>query len=475
MIEYTNGWLPLIVIVAGIIVNLVLDLILREKAREWVTSVTIFFLVAAAFAVIYGKGSPSTDFFRYETFYSTFSLIGLLSSLLVVIVAWKEYRHELDLGVFYSLLLLANAGGIVVASSNNFISLYLGYELVSITTYAMVAFRKRTRSGAEASLKIFLLGALSSAIIVYGLSMYYGATGTFAMNAPALPASESLQFAAIALIAAGSGFKIGLVPFHFWIADVYSGASSSIVTFLAASSKKMAFAFVFQLFFVGMHSWASTWSLLFAGLAALSMLLGNIAAVMQNNVMRILAYSTIAQAGYIVIGVAAYGATTNSIVQRAAMAGILIHVIAHVLMKGAVLIATFVVIDNFGSSDIDKFKGLFRKHPVFAGTLAIGLFSLMGIPPTLGFTGKFFLFYSAVAADMIWLALIGVVGSAISIYYYGRIMRIMTEKPDENTGEVRVFLPILILLILLSIMTLILTVFTEQIIELAATIVSELP
>jgi NADH:ubiquinone oxidoreductase subunit 2 (subunit N) len=205
------------------------------------------------------------------------------------------------------------------------------------------------------------------------------------------------------------------------------------------------------------------------------MLLGNIAAVMQNNVMRILAYSTIAQAGYIVIGVAAYGATSNSEIQSAAMAGILIHVIAHVLMKGAVLIATFVIIDNFGSSDIIKFKGLFHKHPVFAATLAIGLFSLMGIPPTLGFTGKFFLFYSAVVADMMWLAIIGVIGSAISIYYYGRIMRIMTEKPDEDVGEVRVFLPILILLILMSVLTLVLSIFTEQIVDLATSIASELP
>ncbi|MHA2249353.1 MAG: NADH-quinone oxidoreductase subunit N [Candidatus Kariarchaeaceae archaeon] len=470
-------WSPFLLVFLGIVLVLLADLLFRERAREIVVGITTFFLVGTSLWIVgLDENAYTSDIFSFGDFFKTFAVIGLLSSLIVVFSAWKDLSIELDLGVFFSLLLLANLGGMLVAASRSFIPLYVGYELVSIPTYAMVAFRKRSRTAAEAGLKIFLLGALSSAIIIYGLSMYYGATGTLQMGAAALEDSEGLKVAAITLIAAGSGFKIGLVPFHFWIADVYSGAPVSVVNFLSASSKKMAFAFVFQLFLVGMGNWADTWGLLFAILATLSMLLGNIAATIQSSMMRIIAYSTIAQAGYIVIGMAAFavGLDEGDIsLQNAAMKGILFHIIAHVLMKGATIAAVLIVIDSYGDDKLENFRGLLHKSPLLAGSLALAMFSLMGIPPLGGFFGKFFLFLAAVDADLTWLALVGVAGSAISIFYYANVIRIMVDKPTDDT-PIKSFTPITVLLVVLSILTICLGLFGDQIVELAENIVSSM-
>ncbi|MFV2014106.1 MAG: NADH-quinone oxidoreductase subunit N, partial [Candidatus Heimdallarchaeota archaeon] len=305
-----NTWSPFIILVVGIFIILILDLFFREKAEKWVVGTTIIILFGDALYIIgrnLDTASKNQTLFKFGTFFEFFSVIALLSSIIVVISAWKDMKLEIDLGVFYSLLLLSNLGALLVASSQNFIPLYIGYELVSIPTYAMVAFRKKSKPTAEAAMKIFLLGALSSAIMIYGLSMYYGATGTFQFGVEGLRDSRGLQLIAISLIAVGSGFKIGLVPFQFWIPDVYSGASVSVVNFLSSSSKKMAFAFVFQIFFVGMPFWSKDWGILFAILATLSVIVGNIAAVIQDKLMRIIAYSTIAHAGYITMGIVAFG------------------------------------------------------------------------------------------------------------------------------------------------------------------------
>ncbi|MCY3410856.1 MAG: NADH-quinone oxidoreductase subunit N [Candidatus Heimdallarchaeota archaeon] len=472
MVEFSIAWLPVYVIIVGIIINLVLDLWKREDARFWVASATALTIVATALSVIYVKDAASSALFNYGEFYVFFSLIGLLSSLIVVFVAWKDMSLELDIGVFFSLLLLANVGGMVIAAAQHMVALYVGYELVSLPSYAMAAFRKRDKSGAEAALKFFLLGALSSAILVYGLALYYGATGTFSMGATADPSSESLRLVAIILIASGSGFKIGLVPFHFWIGDVYSGAPSSVVTWLAASSKKMAFAFVMQLFFVGMKGWGTTWGGIFAVLAILSMLLGNIAAVIQTNVMRILAYSTIAQAGYIMIGFAVYGYAGNA-TAIAAMNGIGVQIIAHVLMKGAAIVSTFVIIDNLGSSELINFKGLFRKNKLVSWSMAIALASLMGIPPLMGFWGKAYLFLSSVSGGMTYLAYVGLVGSAISLYYYMKIINMMIQKPDDEV-EIKVTTPIKITLVIMTSLTVLLPIFLERILVVIKAITEEI-
>ncbi|OLS25778.1 MAG: F(420)H(2) dehydrogenase subunit N [Candidatus Heimdallarchaeota archaeon LC_2] len=457
-----------------------IDLFFRERAREWLVGTTILILLSNAYLIItrnLDDNLKNHEYFRFGDFFEFFAVIALLSSVIVVFSAWKDMNLELDLGVFYSLLLLSNLGGLLVASSRSFIPLYIGYELVSIPTYAMVAFRKKNKPTAEAAMKIFLLGALSSAIIIYGLAMYYGATGTFNMGAPALADSQGLQLAAIALIAAGSGFKIGLVPFHFWIPDVYSGASISVVNFLSASSKKMAFAFVFQLFFVGMRFWSDQWGILFAVLATLSVIIGNIAAVIQDRLLRIIAYSTIAQAGYITMGIAAYavGLENNDVdLQYNAMNGIIFHIIAHVLMKGAAIVIILIIVDSYDGDDrLENFRGLLHKDPLMGGALALSMFSLMGIPPLAGFFGKLFLFLAVVDAGLIWLAFIGVIGSAISIFYYARVIRIMVDKPTDDV-KITQFTPIKLLVLILTILTVVMAVSGDLIYDKAVKIVDGL-
>lgn len=477
MAIFTLAWSPVVALLVGVVLLLLTDALLRERARDLLVILSTLILVVSAVLVAY-VSYDSADImvagqtmFTFNSFYLAFSLIGLLSSIIIVFSAWKDMSIELDLGVFFSLLLLANAGGLLIASSRNFIPLYVGYELVSIPTYALIAFRKKDRGVAEAGLKVFLLGAISSAFIIYGLAYYYGATGTFFFGADLLSGgSNSFQLIAVGLIAAGSGFKIGLVPFHLWIPDAYSGAPLSVVNFLAASSKKMAFAFVFQLFFFGMGAavWSEYWGILFAVLATLSMVVGNIAAVIQDRLLRLLAYSTVAQAGYIAIGIAAFAYAGGDVsVQEAAFEGILFHIIAHVLMKGAAVAAVLLVIDSYDGNDhIDNFRGLLHKNPLVGGALAIAMFSLMGIPPLAGFFGKFLLFLAAVEAKITWLAIIGVIGSAISIYYYGRVIRTMAEKPEDDV-VIRTHPGINFMLALLTILTFVLVFFGDAIVQLA--------
>ncbi len=406
---------------------------LEKKAKEYIVIISTLTLVAsAALTRLVAYQQPGGSLFLFEEFYLAFSLFGLISSIIVVIASWNDLEIELDLGVFYSLLLLANIGGLLIASSQNLIPLYLGYELAFYSYICYGCFQKENRNAAEAGMKVFLLGALSSALIIYGLALFYGATGSFEFGSGILTGANTLGIASIALIAAGCSFKIGLVPFHFWIPDVYVGAPTSVVTFLAASSKKMAFAFVFQIFFFAMPALNSTSVLIFSILAAASMIFGNIAAVIQDKVMRILAYSTVAQAGYIAVAIVAYGAGDFE-TKRTAITGILFHVSAHILMKGTALLVVLVIIKNFANDHINNFRGLYHTSPILSSTMAIALFSLMGIPPLAGFFGKYFLFLSAVQADYTWLAIIGIIGSAISIYYYGRILRIMADKPDEQS------------------------------------------
>ena len=466
MVLLTPAFAPTWALFTGIVLILIADILFREKAKEYIVIISTLTLVAsAALTRLVAYQQPGGSLFLFEEFYLAFSLFGLISSIIVVIASWNDLEIELDLGVFYSLLLLANIGGLLIASSQNLIPLYLGYELVSIPTYAMVAFRKKNRNAAEAGMKVFLLGALSSALIIYGLALFYGATGSFEFGSGILTGANTLGIASIALIAAGCSFKIGLVPFHFWIPDVYVGAPTSVVTFLAASSKKMAFAFVFQIFFFAMPALNSTSVLIFSILAAASMIFGNIAAVIQDKVMRILAYSTVAQAGYIAVAIVAYGAGDFE-TKRTAITGILFHVSAHILMKGTALLVVLVIIKNFANDHINNFRGLYHTSPILSSTMAIALFSLMGIPPLAGFFGKYFLFLSAVQADFTWLAIIGIIGSAISIYYYGRILRIMADKPDEQSKNIDIHPAVYVMIILMTLLTVIFGVFGETIISL---------
>lgn len=457
------AFLPVQVLLLGVVCVLLADIYIKN--RGFATAVTVLSLVGAilaAFAEDLAGTSFTSDYLAFGTFYQAFAIIGLSASVIVAFSALSDLSFAEDIGVFYSLLLLSNIGGLLIAASTNFIPAYIGFELMAIPTYGMVAYKTRNRPAAEAAMKLFLLGALSSAIIVYGLSLLYGATGSLMYNTVTITGEVSgLQIAASIFLAAGTAFKLGLVPFHWWISDVYSGAPISVVNYLAAASKKMAFAFVFGIFLFGIPDWSDYWGPLVAAMAIITMVIGNAMATIQNRVMRIIAYSSVAQAGYISIALASFALSGDAAGQNVALTAGIIHIVAHVIMKGAAIAAVVVVVDSFGNDHIENFRGLIHKDVWVGGSLVLALFSLMGIPPLGGFIGKYLLFFAAVQTETALgfaLAAALVVGSVISIYYYARIVRIVVDDPTSDI-PVKPNTPLRVLLVALSVLTIAFALF----------------
>jgi NADH-quinone oxidoreductase subunit N len=340
--------------------------------------------------------------------------------------------------VYYSLILLSTIGMVLVAYSTDLVMLFVAWELMSIPTYVLVGFMKKNPSSNEAALKYFLFGALSSAIIVYGISLSYGLTGSTnigevihgytTLDSSLLP----LALLSVGMFIAGFGFKMGLVPFHQWLPDTYEGAPPTITTLLAAGTKKAGFAATIRIVVLGMVVLHLDWTLALGVIAVMTMTIGNIAAIMQKNLARMLAYSSIAHAGYILIGLAV--APYSSL----GLQGSLYQILNHAVMKGAAFIAVTGIVTTLAVTNIDKLKGLGRRMPITSLGLVISLFALAGVPPLAGFWSKIMLFGGALDAGSTiwwapWLAIAGVLNSALSLAYYGWITRKMyfegeTEK-----------------------------------------------
>ena len=356
-------------------------------------------------------------------------LFGIVS--LFVIMASITYikEDEPNQGEYYTLLLLATTGMMVVAMANDLITLFIGLEITSISSYALVGFRKKSRKSSEAAMKYFIIGALSTSIVLYGISLIYGLAGTTSI--PELGtqlmqinhSQNGLLIIATIFLIAGFSFKIAAVPFHMWAPDVYDGAPTTITTFLAAGSKKMGFAALFKVFLVGLIAFKADWSLAIGIMAALTMTVGNLAALKQDNLKRMLAYSSIAQAGYILMALA--------VATQYALGGGLFHILTHAFMKsGAFIIVAMVAVLGIGTK-VSDLRGLRVRLPITAFCMAIMMLSLAGIPPLGGFASKFILFSSAIDAGgwLVWLAVIAVINSAISLYYYARVLKEMYVLP----------------------------------------------
>ncbi len=376
-----------------------------------------------------------------------FKAVFLVVSLLVVIASMSKYINDRGADEFYALLLFATVGMMVVASSIDLVTLFVGFELASLSTYAMAAFDK-SKKNLEAAMKYFIFGSVSSSLMLFGFSLLYGMTGTTRIADVASTALANLAPAtvvALIFVIAGFAFKMALVPFHMWAPDTYEGAPALVSAMLAAGSKKMGFVAAFRVLLIALIALRMEWYLAFAILAALTMTLGNMAACWQNNVRRILAYSSVAQAGYIAIGFvvvgAAYGsapvATLNGIAVPAdqlGIAGALLLILGHALMKTGAFIGSAQVASMVSKSsetdpdDISNYAGLARRAPITAFCMLIFMFALAGIPPTAGYIGKFVLFSSAVYSGLLWLAVLAILNSALSLVYYLRIISYMYLK-----------------------------------------------
>jgi proton-translocating NADH-quinone oxidoreductase chain N len=385
----------------------------------------------------FGKGMLADDMFG-----AFFAISLLILSRMVTASSWNYMKNKTNPAAYYSLILLSSIGMILIAYSTDLVMLLVAWELMSIPTYALAAFSKRDPISNEAAIKYFLFGALSSAILVVAIGLVYGITGTTNIGQAIISMVNVQQdlvpitLLALALFIAGFGFKMGLVPFHMWLPDAYEGAPTPIGALLAAGTKKAGFAAAIRVIVLAVFMLHLDWSMTLAIIAVFTMTLGNLGALVQKSVPRILAYSSIAQAGYIMIGLALAPYSDQ------ALGGSLFHIINHAVMKSAAFIAVAAVAITLASYSIEKYRGLAKRMPLTAIALSISLLALAGVPPLNGFWSKLVLFNSAiVTGPEVWwgpyLAIAGVLNSALSLGYYAWIMRKMFMEDSPETSRVK--------------------------------------
>jgi len=406
------------------------------KDRGWNYPLTIFTLVVAA-AITVLTSVPQIQFtfsgqFVDDAMADVLKLVAYFSTLAVVIYS-RPYLLERGLlkGEFFVLVLFALLGMMVMISANHFISLYIGLELLSLSLYALVALQRDSAQATEAAMKYFVLGALASGFLLYGMSLLYGLTGTLELPAMAQILQAGVQnemvlvFGLVFLIA-GLGFKLGVAPFHMWVPDIYQGAPSAVTLFVGSAPKLAAFAITMRLLVDGLHPQVENWQGMLAVMAVLSLAIGNLAAIMQTNIKRMLAYSTISHMGFLLLGIMSgtfAGYTAG-----------MFYVIAYVLMSlGSFGLVVYLSRNGLEAENLEDFRGLNSRNPWLAALMAILMFSMAGLPPFVGFYAKLAILQSLVGAGFVWLAVVAVMFSLIGAFYYLRVVKVLyfdTPKAD---------------------------------------------
>jgi NADH-quinone oxidoreductase subunit N len=415
--------LPEIVLtVFGIVVMLAEPFLPQGSNRKPLGWIALAGTIAAVIATFYQATSPGTAFFgmvRVDGFAVFFHFVIILISL-VAILASSDYlaTQKIRVGEYYALILFGTVGMTLMSSAVELVLIFIALEISSISTYILAGFRRHAAESAESSLKYFLLGSFATAFFLYGVALMFGATGhtnVYNIAHELQKNTPTIAYIAMALMFVGLGFKVAAAPFHVWTPDVYEGAPSPVVGLMSTGPKAAAFAVLLRVLFV---TDAPGWFWMVWVAAALSMSLGNIGALVQRNVKRLLAYSSIAHAGYLLVAFAA----AKDIGVSAAM--------FYTASYAAMNLGAFAVVSHFGSfgekyTSIDDYAGLGRRSPVLAAILTIFLLSLIGIPITGGFFAKFYVFSAALQSDLVWLTIIGVINSAIAAYYYLRLIVVM--------------------------------------------------
>ena len=418
--------LPEMVLTAGALLVLVVDVLTARDQRAllgWVTlgvlGVTMLVLLPFADAnTVASRGLLAIDGFAFF-----FKVLFLLTAVITVMMSASYIEIEgLRAGEYYFLILCATLGMMFMASGIDLVTIFIGLETMAVAFYILAGFLKPNRRSNEAAVKYFLLGAFSLGILLYGMSTLYGLAGTTNLRelSTVLAGQERspLLIVALVLVIAGIGFKIAAVPFHMWAPDVYEGAPTPVTAFLSVGSKAASFAMLLRIFIEGLPFLADMWQPMFWVLAVATMTLGNLAALTQGNIKRMLAYSSIAHAGYVLIGVVA--GTSRGVT------ALLIYLMVYVFMQlGAFAIVVLLRRQDVIGDELKDMSGLYFRYPAAACAMLFFMLSLGGIPPTAGFMGKFWLFSAAIESGYIWLAVIGVVNSAISLYYYVRVVVFM--------------------------------------------------
>jgi len=459
-----------------------------DRARErphrfaWLTLGSI---VVALIAVL--RQTPTSETFfagllGMDAFGLFFSVIFLVTAGLAVLASIRFLDdHEANHPEYYFFMLTALLGMMFMSRSVDFVSLFVGLELQALSVYVLVGYLKGDRKSNEAGMKYFILGAMSSAIFLYAISLFYAVSGTtnLAGIAEAITAGELqsswLTIAGLVLMTAALGFKIAAVPFHVWAPDAYSGGPTTVSLYITVASKAAAFAVLLRIFIVALHPLQDSWAMLLAVLATATMFVGNIAALTQQNIKRMLAYSSIAHAGNALIGVVA-AATTDGEARAFAIAATMFYLFVYAFINvGAWGVVALLRRQGIAGENLDDYAGLAtRSYWAFVAMLLF-LLSLGGIPPLAGFLGKWFVFTAAINSGWTWLAVVGAINAAISIYYYLRIVVVMVihEAPDDTTLVSSA--PLTLTLVVAAIMTILIGIWASPFIDWAGNAAQLLP
>ena len=425
---------PVLILSITALVLLVIDLLPPRERKDHLGVVGLAGVVASLVASLYFWGADERTFkgmVVLDGFAIFFNLvIGFAVGLVLLFSLDYVRRQGAESGEFYILVLLSAVGMTLMASAGDLIIVFLGLETMSLALYVLAGTFKTRIESAEASMKYFLLGAFASGFFLYGIALIFGAAGSTNLDrvGAALAAGagrDPLLLVGFGLLLVGFGFKISSVPFHMWASDVYQGAPTSVTTLIATGSKAAAFAALLRVLLSALRPAQGDWALLLWGLAVLSMTVGNVVAIAQRNVKRMLAYSSIAHVGYMLVGVVASGSLGN--------ASVLFYLLVYTFTTAGAF-GVLLLLERQGREavEVDDLAGLAGRHPVMALVFSIFLLSLVGIPPTAGFVGKFYLFGAAVREGWIWLAVIGVLNSAVAAYYYLRLIVYMYMREPEG-------------------------------------------
>ena len=427
--------IPELVLVGAAFALLMLDLFLSEGRRvvTHMLGVAALVLVAVLVAAGVGGGDTSTldGMFLRDRMADVLKVGVLLISAVAMLYIWPFLRERsLYKGEVTVLVMFSTVGMMLQISAGSLVMVYLGLELLSLCSYALVAVDRDSPLASEAAMKYFVLGALASGMLLYGMSLVYGATGsidlaTISANA-ATVAQPTMLLAGVAFMVAGIAFKFGAAPFHMWLPDVYHGAPTPITLFIGSAPKLAAFAMAIRLLDLGAGPLGQHWQQMLAGIAALSLVIGNLIALVQTNLKRMLAYSTVSHVGFLLLGLAGGGAQGNA----AAMFYAISYAIMAVAAFGAIVVLSR---KGFEADRIDDFKGLNARDPWTAGLVLCVMASLAGVPPFLGFWAKLAVLRAAVEGGMLWLAIVGIVCAVIGAFYYLRVIKVMYF--DEPQGQ----------------------------------------
>ncbi len=435
-----------LVVMASVI--LIADLFVPGRDRGLTYGLSLATLVGCAVLTVgtmqAGGGPPSYAFGNMFVSDYMGNVLKLFTYMAVAacFVYSRGYLADRALlkGEFFALALFATLGMLVMISANHFLSLYLGLELLSLCLYAMVALNRDSAASTEAAMKYFVLGALASGLLLYGMSMIYGATGTLDISAVSKAleggrAAKPVLVFGLVFVVSGLAFKLGVVPFHMWIPDVYHGATSAVTLFIGSAPKLAAFAMAMRLLVNGLLELAVDWQQMLVILSVASMAIGNLAAIAQTNIKRMLAYSTISHMGFMLLGMLSGVVNGNWLNAADAYGAAMFYSLVYVLMSlGAFGVVVLLSRSGFEAEQLTDFKGLNRRSPWFAFVMLVMMFSLAGIPPTAGFYAKLSVLQSTLAAGQVWLAVVAVMFSLIGSFYYLRVVKLMYfDEPEDHS------------------------------------------